>query len=199
MSEGFTAGYTFAGRTAQLSLDGYHTQVENGIAFFQVSPGRFTYRNLDRYTSKGMNLAASLSLKWGFAPSIAYAYNERKTPDGAEVGGYPNHSGFLKLLWTNPRLGLRANFRGQINGKVPPGVDGTYQPAYDVWYAQVSKRFAGLGTYAVSVYAQVDNLFDEGDVFLANPDGTPVTGQFQVWLTPRSYQFGVNVELDRAR
>jgi outer membrane receptor for ferrienterochelin and colicins len=199
VSEGFTAGYTFAGRTAQLSLDGYHTQVENGIAFFQVSPGRFTYRNLDRYTSKGMNLAASLSLKWGFAPSIAYAYNERKTPDGAEVGGYPNHSGFLKLLWTNPRLGLRANFRGQINGKVPPGVDGTYQPAYDVWYAQVSKRFAGLGTYAVSVYAQVDNLFDQGDVFLANPDGTPVTGQFQVWLTPRSYQFGVNVELDRAR
>ena len=82
---------------------------------------------------------------------------------------------------------------------MPPGVDGTYQPAYSVWYAQVSKRFAGLGSYVVSVYAQVDNLFDEDDVFLANADGTPVTGQFQVWLAPRSYQLGVNVELDRAR
>ena len=81
---------------------------------------------------------------------------------------------------------------------MPPGVDGTYQPAYSVWYAQVSKRFAGLGSYAVSVYAQVDNLFDEDDVFLANADGTPVTGQFQVWLAPRSYQFGVNVGLKRA-
>lgn len=199
VSEGYTAGYTFAGREAQVSFDGYHTEVRNGIAFFQVSPGRFTYRNLDRYTSKGVNLAASVSSSWGLTPTIAYTYNERKTPDGAEVGGYPNHSGFLKLLWTNPRLGLRANLRGQWNGKVPPGVDGTYQPAYDVWYAQVSKRFAGLGAYAVSVYAQVDNLFDRDDVFLANADGTPVTGQFQVWLAPRSYQLGVNVELDRAR
>lgn len=199
VSEGLTAGYTFAGRTAQLSLDGYHTQVQNGIAFFQLSPGTFTYRNLDRYTSKGVNLAAALNLKWGLTPSVAYTYNERETPEGAEVGGYPNHSGFLKLLFTNPRLGLRANLRGQWNGQVPPGVDGTYQPAYSVWYAQVSKRFAGLGSYAVSVYAQVDNLFDEDDVFLANPDGSPVTGQFQVWLAPRAYQFGVNVELARAR
>jgi outer membrane receptor for ferrienterochelin and colicins len=199
VSEGLTAGYTFAGRTAQLSLDGYHTKVENGIVFFQLSPGRFTYRNLDRYTSKGVNLAAALNLKWDLTPSVAYTYNERETPAGAEVGGYPNHSGFLKLLWNNPRLGLRANLRGQWNGKIPPGVDGTYQPAYDVWYAQVSKRFAGLGAYAVSLYVQVDNLFDQDDVFLANADGTPVTGQFQVWLAPRSYQLGVNVELDRAR
>ena len=199
LSEGLTAGYTFAGRTAQLSLDGYHTKLKNGIAFFQLSPSAFTYRNLDRFTSKGLNLAGSISLKWGLTPSIAYAYNQRETPDGAEVGGYPNHAGFLKLLWTNPRLGLRANLRGQLNGKVPPGVDGTYQPAYQVWYAQVSKRFAGLGTYAFRAYAQVDNIFDKDDVFLANADGTPVTGQFQVWLAPRSYQVGVNVELDRAR
>jgi outer membrane cobalamin receptor len=199
VSDGFTAGYVYAGGRAQVSVDGYFTKVENGITFFQITPSQFTYRNVDRYDSKGVNVAASVSLPWGFVPSASYAYNEREAPDGAEIGGYPNHSGFVKLLWANPRLGLRANVRGQINGRVPPGLDGTYQPAYDVWYAQVSKRFAGVGAWAFNVYAQVDNLFDEGDVFLANADGTPVQGQFQAWLAPRTFQFGVTVDTDWAR
>jgi outer membrane receptor for ferrienterochelin and colicins len=199
VSDGFTAGYTFAGKKAQLSVDGYHTKVKNGIIFFQLTPSQFTYRNIDRYHSKGVNVAASASLPGGFTPSVAYSYNKRENPEGAEVGGYPNHSGFLKLLWANPRLGLRANIRGQINGKVPPGVDGTYQPSYDLWSAQVSKRFASLGGYGVNVYAQADNLFDESDIFLANADGTPVQGQFQIWLAPRTFQVGVILDMDRAR
>jgi hypothetical protein len=40
----------------------------------------------------------------------------------------------------------------------------------------------------------VDNLLDKRDVFLANPDGTPVQGQFQVWLAPRTFQAGVTLE-----
>jgi outer membrane receptor for ferrienterochelin and colicins len=199
VSDGFTAGYTFAAKKAQVSVDGYYTKVKNGIIFFQLTPSQFTYRNLDRYSSKGVNVAASLSLPWWFTPSVAYTYNRREDPEGAEVGGYPNHSGFLKLLWANPRLGLRANLRGQINGKVPPGTDGTYQPSYDLWSAQVSKRFASLGGYGVNVYAQVDNLFDESDIFLANADGTPVQGQFQVWLAPRTFQVGVILDMDWAR
>ena len=199
VSDGFTSGYTFAGKKAQVSVDGYYTKVKNGIIFFQLTPSRFTYENIDRYNSKGVNVAASVSLPWGLAPSVAYAYNKRENPEGAEVGGYPNHSGFLKLLWANPRLGLRANIRGQINGKVPPGVDGTYQPSYDLWSAQVSKRFASLGAYGVNVYAQVDNMFDESDIFLANADGTPVQGQFQVWLAPRTFQVGVILDMDWAR
>jgi len=199
VSDGFTGGYTFAGKSAQVSVDGYYTKVKNGIIFFQLTPSQFTYRNIDRYDSKGVNVAASVRLPWGFAPSVAYAYNKRENPEGAEVGGYPNHSGFLKLLWGNPRLGLRANIRGQVNGKVPPGVDGTYQPSYDLWSVQVSKRFASLGAYGVNVYAQVDNLFDESDIFLANADGTPVQGQFQVWLAPRTFQIGVILDMDWAR
>jgi outer membrane receptor for ferrienterochelin and colicins len=198
VSDGLTGGYTFAGRQAQVSVDGYYTKVKNGIVFFQLSPNRFTYQNIDRYSSKGVNLAASVNLRWGFTPSVAYAYNEREDPEGVEVGGYPNHSGFVKLLWANPRLGLRANLRGQINGDVPPGVDGTYQPSYDLWSAQVSKRFASLGAYGVDVYTQVDNIFDESDIFLANADGTPVQGQFQVWLAPRTFQVGVRVDMDWA-
>lgn len=199
VSDGFTAGYTFAGKKAQVSVDGYYTKVKNGIIFFQLTPSRFTYRNIDRYNSKGVNVAASVNLPWWFTPSVAYAYNQREDPEGAEVGGYPNHSGFLKLLWANPRLGLRANLRGQINGKVPPGVDGTYQTSYALWSAQLSKRFASLGAYGVNVYAQVDNIFDASDIFLANADGTPVQGQFQVWLAPRTFQVGVILDMDWAR
>ncbi len=198
-SDGFTGGYAFAGAKAQLSVDGYYTKVKNGIIFFQLTPNQFTYRNIDRYNSKGVNLQGSVSLPLGFTPSVAYAYNRRENPEGAEVGGYPNHSAFLKLLWANPRLGLRANVRGQLNGKVPPGVDGTFQPAYNVWSAQASKRFASLGTYGVNVYAQVDNLFDKRDVFLANPDGSPVQGQFQVWLAPRTFQAGLILDADWGR
>ncbi len=188
-----------AGRAAQLSVDGYHTRLKNGIVFFQLTPSQFTFRNIDRYDSKGVNVAASVKLPWGFTPSVAYSYNKRENPEGAEVGGYPHHSAFLKLLWANPRLGLRANIRGQVNGKVPPGVDGTYQPAYDLWSAQVSKRFASLGAHGVNVYAQVDNIFDETDIFLANADGTPVEGQFQVWLAPRTFQVGVMLDMAWAR
>jgi len=199
VSDGFTAGYAYASGKAQVTVDGYYTKVENGIVFFQVSPNQYTYENIDRYNSKGVNVAAAVNLPWGLTPSVAYTYNEREDPEGAEVGGYPNHSGFVKLLWANPRLGLRANVRGQINGKVPPGVDGTYQTGYDVWYAQVSKRFASLGAYGVNVYVQVDNMFDESDIFLANPDGTPVQGQFQVWLPPRTFQAGITLDMDWTR
>jgi outer membrane receptor for ferrienterochelin and colicins len=198
-SDGFTGGYAYAGTKAQLSVDTYYTKVKNGIIFYQLTPSQYTYRNIDRYNSKGVNVQTSLSLPLGFTPSASYAYNKREDPQGADVGGYPTHSAFLKLLWANPRLGLRANVRGQINGKVPPGVDGTFQPAYDVWYAQLSKRFAHLGSHGLNLYAQVDNLFDKKNVFLANPDGTPVQGQFQVWLAPRTFQAGLSLGSDWVR
>ena len=199
VSDGYTGGYAFSGGRSQLSVDGYYTRVKEGIIFFQLTPSQFTYRNIDRYNSKGVNVQGSLSLPFGFTPSAAYSYNRRETPAGAEVGGYPNHSALLKLLWASPRLGLSANVRGQLNGRVPPGADGTFQPAYNVWSAQVSKRIRGGGAYGATLYAQVDNLFDKRDVFLANPDGTPVEGQFQVWLAPRTFQVGVRLGGDWAR
>jgi outer membrane receptor for ferrienterochelin and colicins len=197
VSDGFTGGYAFASGKAQVSVDGYYTRVKNGIDFYQLTPSQYTYKNIARYDSKGVNVAASVNLPWGFTPSVAYTYNEREDPQGVEIGGYPNNSAFVKILWTNPRLGLRANFRGQINGKEPPSLeDGTWQPAYTVWYAQVSKRFATLGAYGATVYVQVDNIFDKGDIFLRNPDGTPVQGEFQVWLAPRTFQAGITLDMD---
>ncbi len=91
---------------------------------------------------------------------------------------------------------LRANIRGQVYGKTLPGFDGVYQPAYQVWYAQVQKRIAFGGPHAISVYVQGSNLFDKRDIFRRNAQGQPVGADVVVWMPPRTFLAGVTVDLD---
>lgn len=193
-----STGYAYAGSRVQASVDYFHARVENGITF-DLSRQPFTYGNLRTYTSKGTSLAASVDLPGGFTPSVSYTYNRREDQNGVEIGGFPTHAAFLKLLWTNPRLGLRANLRGQILGDVPPADDGSYQPAYEVWSAQVSKTLTRRGGHAVSLYAQVANLFDTRDLFRRDATGQAVPGDFIVWIAPRTVQAGVTIDLDFSR
>ena len=65
-----------------------------------------------------------MTLPWGFTPSVSYNYNRREDEEGDEIGGYPKHAAFIKLLWANTRLGLRANIRGQVYGQTLPAFDG---------------------------------------------------------------------------
>lgn len=198
-SDTVTAGYAYAGPRAQVSADYFRAEVKDGITF-DLSGFPFTYGNLSHYTSQGVNVAVSVNLPSGFVPSVSYTYDQRKDDSGVEIGGYPKHSAFLKLLWTNPRLGLRANVRGQVLGKTPPSIeDGTYQPAYNVWYAQVSKKIAIRDGHAVSLFVQVDNIFDEKDVFLFDNTGHPIQGDFQVWLAPRTFLVGITLDMDWTR
>jgi outer membrane receptor for ferrienterochelin and colicins len=202
-SDGFTGGYTFAGQSLQFSADYYYTKVQNGVDFdlppdFPLSPA--TYKNRAEFTSQGVNLDASFSLPGGFTPSVSYTYNQRQDGEGQDIGGYPPHAGFVKLLWTNPRLGLRANLRGQMKAETLLDVDPkTFTPAYSVWYLQLRKRVASVGSYALSLYGQVDNLFDTKDVFRLDADGNPIPGEFQFWLVPRSFQAGITVDMDWTR
>lgn len=209
-TRGFTAGYTYAGPRAQVSADWFHTRLRNGIVF-DLRRLPFTYGNLSKYTSQGLNLSAAVSLPAGLTPSLDYTYNRREDEDGAEIGGYPKHSLFAKLLWTQARLGLRANLRAEWNGRVPPGsTDVSYQPAYQVWYAQVQKSFARKGRYALSAFAQVGNVFDERDVYRRQTcvtgapagcvEGRALTNEvLQVWLAPRTFQVGLTLDADWTR
>jgi outer membrane cobalamin receptor len=210
-TRGFTAGYTYAGPRAQVSADWFHTRLRNGIVF-DLRELPFTYGNLNEYTSRGVNLSAAVSLPAGFTPSLDYTHNRRADEEGDEIGGYPKNSLFAKLLWTNARLGLRANARVEWNGRVPPGsTDVSYQPSYQVWYAQVNKTFARKGRYAVSAFAQVSNLFDERDVYRRQTcgvpgvpagcvEGRPLTNEvLQVWIAPRTFQAGVTIDADWTR
>ncbi|WP_291988037.1 TonB-dependent receptor [Luteitalea sp.] len=192
------AGYAWATARVQLSADYYLARVENGITF-DLSRQPFTYANLRTYTSQGTNLGAAASLPGGFTPSLSYTLNRREDQDGIEIGGFARHSAFLKLLWASNRLGLRANIRGQVLGDVPPAPDGSYQSGYQVWNAQVSQRLLRRGPNVVSLYLQMGNLFDEGDVFLRNAQGQPIEGDFQAWLAPRTFLAGLTIDLGGLR
>jgi outer membrane receptor for ferrienterochelin and colicins len=193
-----SAGYAFAGRRVQGSADYFRARVENGITF-DLSRQPFTYGNLRTYTAEGTSLAGSVNLPGGFVPSLSYTFTRREDGSGAEIGGLPKHAAFVKLLWTNPRLGLRANLRGQILGAVPPGDDGSTQPGYQVWYTQVAKTVTRRGGHSISLYAQVANLFDRRDIFRRDAGGHPVPGDFIVWIAPRTFQAGLTIDLDFTR
>ena len=194
----FNGGYAWSGRRVQLSADYFRSHVENGITF-DLSRQPFTYINLRTFVSQGTNLNASWVLPGGFTPSVSYTYNRREDQNGIEIGGLARHSTFLKLLWTQERWGLRANLRGQLLGAVPPAVDGSYQPGYQVWNGQVAKTLVRRGTNVVSLYVQVGNILDRGDVFLRNAQGQPIEGDFQAWLAPRTFLTGLTIDLGGLR
>jgi outer membrane receptor protein involved in Fe transport len=191
-------GYSYASRLAEVTVDYFRARVDNGIVFnLAVTP--FTYGNLRTFVSRGVNVTASVPLALGFVPSVSYAFNERVDLNGVEIGGYARHSTYLKLLWANPRLGLRANLRGALIGKMPPATDGSYQPAYETWNAQVSKKIGVRQGQALSVYLQASNLTDTRDIFLRTANGQPVQENFQVWIAPRTLQAGLTLDLDWTR
>lgn len=208
VAPGWTGGYAYSGSKAQFFADWFENKVKNGITF-DLTRVPFTYGNLSRYTSSGINTSGSVNLPYGFAPSVSYTYNKRENPQGQEIGGYPKHTGYATLLWTNPRLGWRANLRAEFNGDVPPGVtDIRYQPSYQVWSAQANKRFRLKGAHALSVWAQVTNIFDRKDIYARR--ACPATGApvncvpdvplsaelLQVWIAPRTFQGGVTIDMD---
>ncbi len=112
------------------------------------------------------------------------------------MGGLPTHTAFVKLLWANTRLGLRANLRGQILNEAR-FEDGTSQPPYQVWSAQVSKRLFTGRPASITAFVQSDNLFDRRNIFRRSEEGEPVPGDYQVWLAPRTFLAGVTFELGR--
>ena len=196
-SDTLTGGYSYAGARVQAAADYSWAKVKNGITFVQVTPSSFTYGNVAEYTAQALNAQVGMSLPGGFAPTIAYTYLKRENDQGQRIGGYPTNSFFAKLLWSYPRWGLRANFRGQINSDQPASLtDQSYTPGYDVWYLQVQKTILRRGGHVWSVFAQVDNLFDKGDVFRTNAAGEPIPNDFQIWIAPRTFQAGVTMDLD---
>jgi outer membrane receptor for ferrienterochelin and colicins len=196
-SDTFTGGYSYAGPKLQIGVDYSYAKVKNGITFANITPSLFTYANVSRYNAKAFNSSVSVSLPAGFAPSLSYTWLQRENDQGQRLSAYPTNAFFAKLLWSHPRLGLRANFRGQINGEQPPSLtDSSYVPAYDVWYVQVAKKLFTRGAHAIGVFAQVDNLFDEKNIFRVDKNGNPVPNDYQIWLAPRTFQAGITVDMD---
>lgn len=195
----FDIGYSYVSPYAEVTVDYFDARVANGITF-DLSTSPFTYGNISKYRSRGTNVTASVPLPGGFVPGISYNFNERLDANGNEIGGYSRHSTYLKLLWAHPRLGLRANVRGQLLGDVPPATDGSYQPGYEVWNAQVSKKIATRRGQALSLYVQATNLGDTRDIYLRTAAGEPVLDRpLQIWIAPRTFQAGLTLDMDWTR
>lgn len=192
-SDNITVGYTYTDSVLQGSIDYFHNKVENGIEFFALTPFSYTYRNISEFTAKGINLSAAANLPYGFVPSFAYTYLTRENDEGEEIAGTLTHSGWVKLAWSEPRLGLRANTRVQFNDEVVYS-DNTSQPAYQIWYAQIYKDLFNTGRHSVSAFVQVDNLLDEDDFLRRNASGEPIPGDFQIWLPPRTFRIGISID-----
>ena len=200
-SETVTFGWAYTGPKVEGSVDLFRAEIKNGVVFAQLSPVLFTYDNVSKFNSTGTNMNFAFNLRYGFQPSVSYTYTKREDDKGVEIGGFPKHAAFVKLAWSNPRLGLRANIRGNLNGKVPqtPGAT-TYTPKYNLWYAQASKKIT-VKTHAFSIYAQVNNLLDKKDIYNidAATGNVRTTDVLPVWNAPRTYLAGVTVDMDWTR
>jgi outer membrane receptor for ferrienterochelin and colicins len=194
VSDSFTAGYSYSGKRAQGSIDYFYNKIKDGITF-DLSRFPYTYRNLSSYTSQGINSSLMVNLAAGFSTSFSYSLIKQEDEEGEELSIYPKHSAYWKLLWSNPRLGARANIRSQMIDKVAY-TDGTARPAYQMWYLQGNKDLFTTGTYKVGAYLQINNLFNKTDIFLRDSQGNPVQGDFLVWLPPRTLLFGITIDLD---
>jgi hypothetical protein len=49
------------------------------------------------------------------------------------------------------------------------------------------------------LWARVDNLFDESDIFRRDASGIPIPGELQVWEDGRNFHVGVAIDLDRGQ
>ena len=189
-SDSYSVGYSFSSNRVQTSLDLFSTEIENGIGF-DFSGNPWTYKNFDRYKSEGFNFELAVNLDHGFTPSISYTHKTAEGSDGDDIPGILENAYFAKLVWANPRLGIRANLRAQIQDEL---VYSDYsRPAYKMFHFQFNKRLKTIGNHTIHGLVQVKNLLDEKDIFYKDEEGTPIPNDFAIWQPPRTYYVGFKV------
>lgn len=200
-SDSLTAGFTYVGDRVRASIDYFDTELDNAIVFdfsgFPFAP--ITYRNIPGIsTRQGYNMELAVDLPKGFTPSIAYTKLDAEDDDGESLAGYAEDTAFFKLLWQDPGRGLRANLRAEYRSEETASSDGTFAPSYTLWNVQASKTLQA-GDRRYRLWARVDNLTDETDLFRRDGAGNPIPGELQVWEDGRNFHVGVAIDLERGR
>ena len=200
-SDSLTAGFTYVGDRVKASIDYFDTELDNAITFdFSGFPfGPITYRNIPGIsTRQGFNTELAVDLPGGFTPSIAFTKLDAEDDEGESLAGFAEETAFFKLLWQDPGRGLRANLRAEYRSEETASSDGTFAPSYTLWNVQASKTLQSGGR-RYRLWARVDNLTDETDLFRRDAVGNPIPGELQVWEDGRNFHVGVAIDLERER
>jgi outer membrane receptor for ferrienterochelin and colicins len=193
-SDNFTVGISHTGEYISGSVDYFYNDVVDGIVF-DLSSFPYTYRNQDEMVVTGINADVSLRLPYGLVPSFAYSFTKREDGNGEDILNYPKHAATIRLAWLSPQYGLSVNLRGKINGEVEYD-NGTSRPDYQIWHLNARKNLFTSTAYKVSLFGQVDNLFDESDFFLRDEKGNMSDRDMELWYPRRTFTIGINIDFD---
>ena len=151
--------------------------------------------------TQGVEASADVKLTGKFSVSSAYTYlDARNKTNGAFLPERFKHQGYLKLAYSDEKLGLQANIRASLysnwkassqSNRVVQGQLGS--EAFQLFDAYAAKTIRK--NYAV--FASVENIFNNKDASIGKYD---TNGQPLPILRPdagRMFRVGVRVNLSR--
>lgn len=124
----------------------------------------FIYTNSSNVFTQGIEIDADIKLPKDFAISGAYTYlDARNKLTGAYLPDRSKHQGFIKLAYDNPKMGLRANIRGNFLSRWNVGAirgfaGNVVSPGFQLWDFYIAKTYKNF-----DLFTSVDNIFNDRD------------------------------------
>ncbi|MCI0417764.1 MAG: TonB-dependent receptor, partial [Acidobacteria bacterium] len=134
----------------------------------------FFYKNVAQIFTQGVELDGDYALarNWLFGGAYTYLDARDKTLHQPLLGRHRHH-GFVRLAWSHPALGIRANLRGTVYSSwiATRSTMDTIAPKFSLWDGYAAKA---LGRGA-EVFAGLDNFTNSQDPNTGafTPSGTP--------------------------
>ena len=149
--------------TARLAsrASAYHNRYTDFIETIETAtPGEYTYRNIARGTTTGIDLDATVSGAW-WRVDAGYAWLRARSDDGGALLGRAPHAARLAATMTTGR-GPRLSIVTIANGAAPIARDSTSGAVR--WrgrYVRIDARLAQRISSRLELAAAAENVFDE--------------------------------------
>lgn len=202
---GFVLPFPSPGALTIAQANDYIRSIGLDPAQYPIRPFRLliVYNNLSKVFTQGVETSADVKLPGSFSVSGAYTYlDARNKVTGAYLPERFKHQGFVKLAYTDDKLGFRGNIRASFysNWKASSLSNRALQgelaePAFQLVDVFASQRVRK----GLEIYGSVENLFDNRDPNIGQLDRT---GQPLPILRPdagRMFRIGLRLNLSRER
>lgn len=178
-------------------------QAENIDPLFRPQLGRLLliYKNLANATTRGVEFDSEISITKKFRVSGAYTFlDARDSTTHLRLTGRHRRQGHTDFIWTDARLGLRANLRGTFYSSWIAARSTSGSMVTDT----VAPRFAFWDTYAaktisrnVEVFGALDNLFNSRDSNLGKMTPTGAPAAIYRPEVGRTFRFGMRFTFNK--